>query len=77
MSHRPINQSEWAVLDLLLDEAERPKTVEEIVREIGSLAAVADALDALRRSGIIHHVGDLVVVSKSCCEKRLRAGSTP
>jgi hypothetical protein len=65
MSRRQFHQHEGVVLDFLLDEDERPKSVEEIVREIGSLVVVADALDALHRSGIIHHVGDFVFVTRS------------
>lgn len=53
------------VLDLLFDEDERPKSIKEIVREVGSLVIAADALDALHRSGIIHHVGDFVFVTRS------------
>jgi hypothetical protein len=58
--------TEWDVLDFLLDDDERPKLVKEIVREIGSVVAVADALDVLHRSGIIHHIDDFVFVTNSC-----------
>lgn len=65
MPHRQFHRNEMVVLDFLFDEDERPKSIKEIVREVGSLVIAADALDALHRSGIIHRVGDFVFVTRS------------
>jgi predicted transcriptional regulator len=52
-------RTEWIVLDLLLDaEAQRPWSIEEVVREIGKPVDVADALSALQAAGLIHRTAD-------------------
>jgi hypothetical protein len=51
--------TEWIVLDLLVDaEVQRPWSVEEVIREIGSPIAAADALDGLHAAGLIHRTAD-------------------
>lgn len=51
--------ADWAVLDLLLDrDPERPYTVMEITREIGSGALTADALATLNAAGLLHRSGE-------------------
>jgi len=54
-------EAAWRVLDLLL-AGERPRPVAEIVTEIGSPVAVADALDTLRAAGLVGRTGALVFV---------------
>jgi DNA-binding IclR family transcriptional regulator len=55
-------EAAWRVLDLLL-AGERPRPVAEIVTEIGSPVAVADALDTLRAAGLVGRTGALVFVT--------------
>jgi hypothetical protein len=51
--------AEWVVLDLLADaEIQRPWSLEEVAREIGSPIAAADALDALHAAGLAHRTTD-------------------
>jgi predicted transcriptional regulator len=51
--------TEWIVLELLLDpEAQRPWSLEEVAREIGTPIAVADALDGLHAAGLVHRTAD-------------------
>jgi hypothetical protein len=51
--------AEWIVLDLLVDaEIQRPWSVEEVIREVGSPIAAADALEALRAAGLAHRPTD-------------------
>jgi DNA-binding IclR family transcriptional regulator len=54
-------EAAWQVLDLLLAH-EKPRPVAEIVTEIGSPVAVADALDTLRAAGLVGRTGALVFV---------------
>jgi hypothetical protein len=53
----------WHVLDLLL-ASERPRAVAELVAEIGSPIAVADALDTLGAAGLIKRRGVRVYVAR-------------
>jgi DNA-binding IclR family transcriptional regulator len=57
-------ETPWQVLDLLL-ASKRPCPVAEIITEIGSAAAVADALDTLRASGLVGRAGALVFVTNA------------
>jgi hypothetical protein len=51
--------TEWVLLDLLVDaDAQRPWSLEEIIREIGSPIAAADALDSLHAAGLVHRTVD-------------------
>jgi hypothetical protein len=50
---RPVVRSEWKILDLLLERS-GPWGVGELVDVIGSAVAVAEALDALQATGLIH-----------------------
>jgi len=52
----------WRVLDLLLTST-RPRPLAEVVAEIGSPVAVADALDTLRAAGLAGRMGALVFVT--------------
>jgi hypothetical protein len=55
-------ETTWHILDLLL-ASERPRPVAELVTEIGSPVAVADALDTLRSAGLAGRMGALVFVT--------------
>lgn len=55
-------ETTWHILDLLL-ASERPRQLAEIVTEIGSPVAVADALDTLRAAGLVGRTGALVFVT--------------
>jgi hypothetical protein len=57
-------EAAWLVLDLLLT-SERPRPVAEIVTEIESPVAVADALDTLRAAGLVGRTGALVFVTNT------------
>ena len=51
--------AEWVILDLLLERS-HPLRVGELIDELGSRVAVAEALDALRADGLIERAGALV-----------------
>jgi DNA-binding transcriptional ArsR family regulator len=50
---RPDGSVEWVVLDLLLEHSHSSWLVGELVDEIGSPIAVAEALEALQVAGLI------------------------
>lgn len=50
---------------LLADDAQRPWTVGEIVREIGDEVAVTDSLARLYRGGLIHRLEGFVFASRA------------
>jgi hypothetical protein len=54
---------QWLVLDLLLEPRPDPWLVGELVEEIGSPAAVAEALDVLQAAGLIKHHGEVVHIA--------------
>jgi predicted transcriptional regulator len=56
-------EAAWRVLDLLL-ASKQPRPVAEIVTEIGSPVAVADALDTLGAAGLIERRGVRVYVAR-------------
>jgi hypothetical protein len=55
-------ETTWHVLDLLL-ASEKPRPVAELVIEIGSPVAVADALDTLQAASLVGRTGALVFVT--------------
>jgi hypothetical protein len=57
-------ETTWQVLDLLLASG-KPRPVAELVTEIGSAVAVADALDTLRAVGLVGRTGALVFVTSA------------
>jgi hypothetical protein len=61
-SHDPFDgeaHAEWGVLNLLIDAHEqRPRSVEEIVRDGGDRLATLDAIDRLYGAGLIHRTSD-------------------
>jgi hypothetical protein len=59
-----LSETEWHVLDLLLD-AEQPLPIAKIVAAIGSPTAVADALDILRTTGLADRTGTVVSVRRA------------
>jgi hypothetical protein len=51
--------AEWGVLNLLIDAQEqRPRSVEEIVRDCRDRVAALDAIDRLHGAGLIHRTSD-------------------
>jgi hypothetical protein len=52
---RPSGSVEWVILDLLLEHSHRSWGVGELVDEIGSPIAVAEALEVLQVAGLIEH----------------------
>jgi DNA-binding transcriptional ArsR family regulator len=56
---------EWTILDLLLEHSHRSWGVGELVDEIGSPIAVAEALEALQAAGLIERTGAFVRVTPS------------
>ena len=54
----------WAILDLLLEPRTEPWLVGELVEEVGSPAAVAEALEALQAAGLIECHGEAVAITK-------------
>jgi predicted transcriptional regulator len=63
LHRRPAGRVEWIILDILL---ERPHSwgVGEIVNEIGSPIAVAEALDALQAAGLIERADAFVRLAR-------------
>jgi hypothetical protein len=58
---------------LLADDAQRPWTVDEIVREIGDELAVADGLARLYRGGLIHRLEGYVFATRAALASDLLA----
>jgi hypothetical protein len=59
-------QAEWGVLNLLIDaEEQRPRSVEEIVRDSRDRAAALDAIDRLHGAGLIHRMGGFVFATRA------------
>ncbi|HEY4810772.1 MAG TPA: hypothetical protein VIH71_06910 [Solirubrobacteraceae bacterium] len=56
------DRDDWGVLVLLIgDHDHRPWSVDEIIREKGDKIAALDALDRLRKAGLIHQTQDELV----------------
>jgi hypothetical protein len=50
---------DWAILECLLDpKAQRPWSIEELIREREDRVAALDAIDRLHRAGLIHRGSD-------------------
>jgi DNA-binding transcriptional ArsR family regulator len=60
---RPSGSVEWLILDLLLEHSHRSWGVGELVDEIGSPIAVAEALEALRVAGLIERTDAFVRIA--------------
>ena len=59
-------RAEWAVLNLLIDsDAQRPRSVEEIIRERGDRVEAIDAIDRLYGYGLIHRTGEFVFATQA------------
>ncbi len=52
--------SQWATLDLLLEQPAKLWGIGELVDALGSPATVAEALDALHAAGLIECTGEFV-----------------
>lgn len=62
----PEAQAEWAVLNLLIDaEQQRPRSVDEIIRERGNRVDALDAMDRLHSAGLIHRNGEFVFATRA------------
>ena len=60
---RPTGNAEWLILDLLLEHSHRSWGVGELVDEIGSPIAVAEALEALQVAGLIQRTDAFVRIT--------------
>ena len=60
---RPSGSVEWVILDLLLEQSHRSWGVGELVDEIGSPIAVAEALEALQVAGLIESTDAFVRIA--------------
>jgi len=60
---RPAGSVEWVILDLLLEHSHRSWGVGELVDEIGSPVAVAEALEALQVAGLIQRTDAFVRIA--------------
>ena len=59
-------QAEWAVLNLLIDQDEqRPRSVEEVIRERGNRVDALDAIDRLHSVGLIHRTGEFLFATRA------------
>jgi predicted transcriptional regulator len=69
---RPNYANDWSVLALLLDEDEqRPWSIQEIIRAIGSATIVADAIANLDAAGLVHRTRDnFVFVTHAAADYR-------
>jgi DNA-binding HxlR family transcriptional regulator len=56
---------EWLILDLLLEHSHRSWGVGELVDEIGSPIAVAEALEALHAAGLIERKDAFVCITRA------------
>lgn len=57
---------ETGILDLLThDDDQRPWSLEDLIREYDDKLAVEDAVDNLRRSGLIHRHAEVVFPSRA------------
>jgi predicted transcriptional regulator len=59
---RQAADAEWVILDILLEHA-HPWRVGELVEEIGSTIAVAEALEALQAAGLIERRDEFVRIT--------------
>lgn len=52
-------RTDWAILDLLIDaDQQRPRAIEEIIREHGNQRDALDGIDRLHSAGLIHRTSD-------------------
>lgn len=62
----PADRMEAAVLSMLLDpDAQRPWSVDEVVREAGDRNGALDALASLIGCGLVNRCGDAVWISRA------------
>jgi hypothetical protein len=60
-----ISETEWHVLDLLLEHRDRTWGIGELVDEIGSPIAVAEALQALQAAGLAESSSAFVFITRA------------
>jgi|HubBroStandDraft_4_1064222.scaffolds.fasta_scaffold174587_2 hypothetical protein len=60
---RDAASAEWIILDLLLERGKTTWGIGELVDEIGSPSAVAEALEALQAAGLIEHSGAFIRIT--------------
>jgi DNA-binding transcriptional ArsR family regulator len=56
--------AEWIILDLLLEHNKTTWGIGELVDTIGSMSAVAEALEALQAAGLIERSGAFVRIAR-------------
>jgi DNA-binding transcriptional ArsR family regulator len=60
---RDAASAKWIILDLLLERGKTTWGIGELVDEIGSPSAVAEALEALQAAGLIERSGAFVRIA--------------
>jgi len=65
LRHRNAASAEWIILDLLLEQGKTTWGIGELVDEIGSTSAVAEALDALQAAHLLECSGACVRIARA------------
>jgi predicted transcriptional regulator len=61
---RDAASAEWIILDLLLERSEATLSTQELADTIGSMSAVAEALEALQAAGLVERSGARVRIAR-------------
>jgi hypothetical protein len=57
---------DWAILNLLIDsDQQRPRAIEELIREHGNQRDALDGIDRLHGAGLIHRTGEFVFATRA------------
>jgi hypothetical protein len=57
---------DWAILNLLIDtDQQRPRAVEELIREHGNQRDALDGIDRLHGAGLIHRTDGFVFATRA------------
>jgi hypothetical protein len=69
------NETDRAIMDLLLIDSPGPWAVEEVAREIGNANDATDGLARLERAGLIHRLEGFVFPTRTAAHAAVLAGS--
>jgi HD-like signal output (HDOD) protein len=57
---------DWAILNLLIDtDQQRPRAIEELIREHGNQRDALDGVDRLHSAGLVHRIGEFVFATRA------------